>query len=184
MRRASLRATKKTCWSGALVASALSVALWASTGCDVSQTSSASSTAPDPALEDEAELSWQEATLTHFESYPDPGSSECIDFSGCDYAGYFAAFPGTQQTEAWVQSHNIAAVHSDDFAQLKGKTLRLREGGRRIDVKVYDLCADSDCDGCCTRNRAATGFLIDLEINTADRFGVYGGIVEWACLDC
>ncbi|MGE3674810.1 MAG: hypothetical protein AB7K71_34380, partial [Polyangiaceae bacterium] len=123
------------------------LALWLLAGCDVHQTSTAASQPPDPSLEGEAELRWQDATLTNFESYPDPGSSECIDFSGCDYAGYFAAFPGIQQSPEWVESHNIAAVHSDDFADLRGKTLRLREAGRRIDVTVYDLCSDSDCDG-------------------------------------
>lgn len=160
------------------------LALVALGGCDVNQTSAETALAPNPDLEGETELTWQEATLTNFESYPDPGSSECIEFSGCDYAGYFAAFPGVQQSPEWVEMHNIAAVHSDDFGSLRGKTLRVREGGRRIDVTVYDLCSDSDCDGCCSRNREETGFLIDLEINTADRFGVYGGVVQWACLDC
>jgi hypothetical protein len=26
--------------------------------------------------------------------------------------------------------------------------------------------------------------LIDLEVHTAKRFGVYDGVVEWTCLDC
>ena len=64
------------------------------------------------------------------------------------------------------------------------KTLRLRQDGNQIDVVVYDVCSDSDCDGCCTSDAAATGFLIDIESYTAERFGSGDGIVEWACLDC
>jgi hypothetical protein len=46
------------------------------------------------------------------------------------------------------------------------------------------MCSDSDCSGCCTANSRETGFLIDLESYTADRFGATGGTVDWACLDC
>ena len=133
---------------------------------------------------DESKLEWRDANMTNFESYPEEGSEECEEFSGCDYEGYFAALR-TQQTEEWVMMNNIAAVHMDDFQEYKLKTLRLRnDRGNKIDVKVYDACSDSDCDGCCTRNSEETGFLIDLEINTAERFGMHDGIVEWACLDC
>ena len=45
-------------------------------------------------------------------------------------------------------------------------------------------CSDNDCDGCCTENCKETGFLIDLETHTLEKFGVEQGIVEWACLDC
>jgi len=135
---------------------------------------------PDP---DDEELVWSEANLTNFTSYPEPGSEECKDFSGCKYAGHFAFVDG-QQSEEWVMSHNIAAVHSDHGDEYALKTLRLRGDTGRIDVTVYDVCSDSDCDGCCTRNMAETGFLIDLESYTAERFGMWDGIVEWACLDC
>ena len=53
-----------------------------------------------------------------------------------------------------------------------------------IDVKVYDECSDSDCDGCCTQNARPTGFLIDIEKYTMQRFGTGDGIVDWMCLDC
>lgn len=129
------------------------------------------------------QLEWRTANLTNFTSYPDPGSEECIEYNGCQWAGYFAALDD-QQTEAWVEAHNIAAVHSDDFDDYKLKTLRLKQGSLQIDVVVYDMCADSDCSGCCTANSSPTGFLIDLESYTADRFGSGDGIVEWACLDC
>ncbi|HVJ21691.1 MAG TPA: hypothetical protein VM686_40080 [Polyangiaceae bacterium] len=126
---------------------------------------------------------WNQANLTYFTSYPDPGSEECIAYNGCMWAGYFAALP-EQQTEQWVMEHNIAAIHSKDFEMYKLKTLRLRQGGDEIDVVVYDMCSDDDCSGCCTANSSQTGFLIDVEEYTAQRFGHRDGIVEWACLDC
>jgi hypothetical protein len=129
------------------------------------------------------QLTWRSANLTNYESYPEPGSEECIEYSGCKYAGYFAAFDD-QQSEEWVMSHNIAAVHLDDFDEYEFKTLRLRNDGQEIDVVVYDACNDADCDGCCSENASETGFLIDLEKYTAERFGTDDGIVEWACVDC
>jgi hypothetical protein len=99
------------------------------------------------------------------------------------WAGMFAALDG-KQTEEWVMEHNIIAVHQKDFETYKLKTLRLRQGEKEIDAVVYDMCADSDCDGCCTANSAETGFLIDIEKYTMQRFGVGHGIVEWTCIDC
>jgi hypothetical protein len=49
---------------------------------------------------------------------------------------------------------------------------------------VYDQCSDADCDGCCTRNKNKSGFLIDLESYTSKKFGVDADVVEWKCLDC
>jgi hypothetical protein len=128
---------------------------------------------------------WRRANLTNFTSYPEPGSDECENFNGCTWAGYFA-FVNGKQPESWVMANNIAAVHSKDANQYKLKTLRLRQGSRTIDVKVYDMCADSDCNGCCTQNANAggIGFLIDIEKYTMQRFGSGSGVVEWMCLDC
>ena len=128
-------------------------------------------------------LVWRTANRTNFTSYPDPGSEECIEFNGCTWAGQFAFVSGTQP-ESWVQSHNIIAVHSKDAGTSRLKTLRLRQGNRQIDATVYDMCSDSDCSGCCTQNARETGFLIDVEKYTMQRFGAGDGIVEWACLDC
>lgn len=128
-------------------------------------------------------LVWRQANLTNYTSYPEPGSEECIKYNGCMWAGQFAALNG-KQSEEWVRSNNIVAVHGKDFAMYKLKTLRLRQGSKQIDAKVYDMCADSDCSGCCTRNSSQTGFLIDVEKYTMERFGTGSGIVEWACLDC
>ncbi len=132
---------------------------------------------------DDSSLTWRRGNLTNFTSYPDPGSEECEDFGGCDWAGYFAFVDG-QQSEDWVRTHNIAAVHADDADTYALRTLRLRDGDKQIDVTVYDMCSDSDCDGCCTRNRAETGFLIDIEYYTAQRFGTWHGTIDWTCLDC
>ena len=126
---------------------------------------------------------WRTANLTWFTSYPDPDSEECTEYNGCMWAGYFAFVDG-KQSEAWVQQHDIAAVHSRDAAAYALKTLRVRQGSRQIDVTVYDMCSDSDCNGCCTQNASETGFLIDLESYTMQRFGASDGIVEWTCLDC
>ncbi|HYX38142.1 MAG TPA: glycosyl hydrolase family 18 protein [Oligoflexus sp.] len=126
---------------------------------------------------------WRQANLTNFTSYPDPGSEECLKYNGCAWAGMFAALPD-KQSQSWVKATNIAAVHSADFPQYKLKTLRLRHKSAQIDVKVYDMCADSDCNGCCSENRRPTGFLIDLESYTAQRFGLGDGAIEWTCLDC
>lgn len=128
-------------------------------------------------------LVWRKANLTWYTSYPDPGSAECIEYSGCEWAGQFAALPD-KMPESWVKANNIASVHGKDFATYKLKTLRLRQGTKQIDVKVYDMCADTDCSGCCTKNSSTTGFLIDIEKYTAERFGTNSGIVEWTCLDC
>jgi hypothetical protein len=139
-------------------------------------TTSTSSTPPSSGT-------WRRANLTNFTSYPDPNSDECINFNGCFWAGQFAFVSG-KQPESWVKANNIVAVHSKDADQYKLKTLRLRQGSKQIDVKVYDMCADSDCNGCCSENCRETGFLIDIEKYTMQRFGSGGGIVEWMCLDC
>jgi uncharacterized protein YkwD len=129
--------------------------------------------------------SWNSANLTWYTSWPDPNSDECVEFNGCEWAGYFYGVDG-QQTEEWVATHNIAAVHEKDWDTYGLKTLRLRSGNSEIDVVVYDVCSDSDCNGCCTQNAGMNGldFLIDIESYTKDRFGVTGGVIEWMCLDC
>jgi hypothetical protein len=153
------------------------------TGGTTSTASGGSSSAGASSGGGPAQSAFRRANLTNFESYPDPNSEECIKYNGCMWAGQFAGVDGVQP-ESWVMAHNIVAVHSKDFAKYKLKTLRLRQGTKEIDVTVYDECADSDCDGCCTANSAETGFLIDIEKYTMQRFGSGDGVVEFACLDC
>lgn len=128
---------------------------------------------------------WKTANLTNYTSYAQPGSEECRDFNGCAYPGKFS-FLEDIMPESWVKVNNIVAIHSKDAGVYKLKTLRLRQAGKEIDVKVYDQCADSDCEGCCTINANANGqsFLIDIEKYSMQRFGSGDGIVEWRCLDC
>ena len=131
-----------------------------------------------------ADTVWHQANLTWYTSWPEPGSEECIEYNGCTWAGYFAGVEG-QMTEEWVKEHNIIAVHEKDWKKYKLKTFRLRMNGSTIDAVVYDMCSDSDCDGCCTENAGEIGFLIDIEKYTRERFDGNGdGVVEWTCLDC
>jgi len=132
---------------------------------------------------DNSKLDWQKANLTYYTSYPDPGSEECLEYNGCTWAGQLAYF-STQKSEEWIENTNIIAVHSDDWDRYMGSIIRVRQGERQIDARVYDMCSDSDCNGCCTSNSSETGFLIDMEVHTLNRFGGEHGIVEWACLDC
>lgn len=121
---------------------------------------------------------WQRAALTNYESYPDPGSVECVKYNGCKWAGQFYGVRG-KKSEKWVASKNIAAVHQKDWRRFGGKHLRLRQGKREIIVEVLDLCADSDCNGCCTKNLGGDGFLIDIEKFTMGRFGSGSGTVDF-----
>ena len=136
------------------------------------------------ASETVADTVWHQANLTWYTSWPEPGSEECVEYNGCTWAGYFAGIDG-QMTEEWVKEHNIIAVHEKDWNKYKLKTFRLRMNGSTIDAVVYDMCSDSDCDGCCTENAGEIGFLIDIEKYTRERFDGNGdGVVEWTCLDC
>lgn len=143
-----------------------------------------SASAPSSSSEIIADTVWHQANLTWYTSWPEPDSEECIEYNGCTWAGYFAGVEG-QMTEEWVSQHNIIAVHEKDWKQYKLKTFRLRMNGSTIDAVVYDMCSDSDCDGCCTENAGEIGFLIDIEKYTRERFDGNGdGVVEWTCLDC
>ena len=153
-----------------------------SSECVVESSSSAST--PLSSSETVADTVWHQANLTWYTSWPEPDSEECIEYNGCTWAGYFAGVEG-QMTEEWVSQHNIIAVHEKDWKQYKLKTFRLRMNGSTIDAVVYDMCSDSDCDGCCTENAGEIGFLIDIEKYTRERFDGNGdGVVEWTCLDC
>lgn len=129
-------------------------------------------TAPD--------LVWRSANKTNYESYPDPGSEECIEFNGCEWEGQFAAC-NDKMSEAWVAEHNIVAAFPD-FDSLQLHDLCLRRGDNTIVVTVLDTCGDSDCDGCCTENKGDAEQLIDLEYYTNERWGESDGQIEWADL--
>ena len=134
-----------------------------------------------------ADTIWNKAYLTWYISWPDPGSEECVVYNGCEWAGYFAGLEN-QQTEQWVSEHNIISIHEKDWDKYKLKTFRLRQNGRTLDAVVYDMCSDSDCEGCCTQNAGDLGFLIDIESYSCERLSgkkdACDGVVEWICLDC
>lgn len=130
---------------------------------------------------------WYRANLTWYESYPDPNSEECVTYNGCTWAGQFYGLDD-KQTEEWVAAHNIAAVHQKDWDWLGLKTIKLRQGDNEITATVYDLCSDSDCDGCCTQNLGPVNsdgnrYLIDIESYTMARFGSDEGVVEFQICD-
>ena len=129
---------------------------------------------------DDTDLVWKSANKTNYTSYPDPGSEECIEFNGCEWAGQFAACD-EKKSEAWVAAHNIVAAFPD-FADLRLHDLCLRKGSKVLVVTVLDTCADSDCDGCCSENLGSSEQLIDLESATNERWGVSDGPIEWADL--
>lgn len=137
----------------------------------------------DAALNKTGSLVWKKARMTWYTSYPDPGSEECVKYNGCQWAGDFAALG--HKSEDWVAAHNLVAVHSKDYNAYKLKTLRLKNKEFMIDAQVVDMCADSDCSGCCTENaNTGGGFLIDLESYGVKRFGLDDGTIEWSCIDC
>jgi hypothetical protein len=132
-------------------------------------------------------LTWHSANKTTFDSYPDPGSPECIQYNGCAYEGGFAACNKTE-SKAWVSSHNIVSVFpnlgkaSQGIGALALHGLCLKSGSKSIVVTVLDECADSDCSGCCTQNKGSAEELIDIESFTDARWGVDDGPIQWADL--
>jgi hypothetical protein len=129
---------------------------------------------------DQPGLEWKTANKTNYTSYPDPGSVECVEYSGCQYEGLFAACDG-KKTKQWVSEHDIVAAFPD-FSTLSLHDLCLRKGSKTIVVTVLDTCGDDDCDGCCTENKGDADELIDIESFTNERWGVEDGPIEWADL--
>ena len=162
---------------------------------DTAIASSESNTSPESSVTIEsstaaaakADTVWNRAYLTWYISWPDPGSEECVKYNGCEWSGYFAGLED-QQTEQWVSEHNIISIHEKDWDKYKLKTFRLRQNGRTLDAVVYDMCSDSDCEGCCTQNAGDLGFLIDIESYSCERLSgkkdACDGVIEWICLDC
>ncbi len=129
---------------------------------------------------DQPGLVWRSANKTNYTSYPEPGSDECVKFSGCMYEGLFAACAQKRSLD-WVKSHNIVAAFPD-LKTLELHDLCLKSGNKTIVVTVYDTCGDSDCDNCCTKNKGNKDELIDIESFTDARWGVPDGAIEWADL--
>jgi len=125
-------------------------------------------------------LTWRSAAKTNYTSYPDPGSEECVKYSGCLYEGLFSACASKRPKE-WVAAHSIVAVFPD-FRTFRLHDLCLKSGDKTIVVTVLDECADADCSGCCTQNKGSAAQLIDVESFTDARWGVPDGPIQWADL--
>ena len=134
---------------------------------------------------------WKVASGTIYDSWPKPGSEECVDYSGCEYAGQFSRIDGGEQKcccingARWldggsgdfacrfpplkVKTMRVAATYDRD-SSLLGKKVRVRVAGRPtvVTANVLDVCNDADCDGCCKLNSSNKRFkLIDLEAQVA-----------------
>ena len=142
-------------------------------------------TTPDtvPALPP-ATGAWKQARNTFYNSYPAPGSNECLNYNGCTWAGQFAY--GGKKTLDWVKSNNIVSFFdksAGNAGAMKGKQIRLRKNGKEFVATVLDTCGDSDCNGCCSKNAASTGYLVDIERHTCDRelggTAACSGTIEW-----
>jgi hypothetical protein len=129
---------------------------------------------------DSPNLVWRTANKTNYTSFPEPGSEECIKYSGCKYQGMFSACGEQRKSLAWVKAHNIAALFPLEDMALHN--ICIRAGSKTMEVTVYDTCGDHDCNGCCTRNKGKADALVDLESFTNDRFGKPDGPIQWADL--
>ncbi len=102
---------------------------------------------------------WQTGTLTVY------NNSDHIDDNGQlpDYR---------QVTPKFRKNVPIAAVHEKFWQSYQYHYLQIQWKGKIINMQIWDLCSDKDCNNCCTRNAShfsQPGFLIDVELLTAKR---------------
>ena len=135
---------------------------------------------------------WKKASGTIFDSWPKPGSTECIKYSGCKWAGEFANIDsGNKQccclhgaqwldggtgkfacrfNQTMVKEMRVAATW-DQQDKLLGKQVEIMiadQTATTVLANVLDLCKDSDCGGCCKKNTANGKYkLLDLEAQVA-----------------
>lgn len=123
------------------------------------------------------------ASLTYYNSYaaccknnpnydPNADKTECEDDDACRWSGDFAAIG--HKSYDWVKTHNIVAFYDDSDRQGRqfmkkygGKYIQLTKNGKTFTAIIADTCANSDCNNCCHNNSRPTGYLVDLEYNTA-----------------
>lgn len=102
---------------------------------------------------------------------PSASKGECEDYSACKYSGMFA-FGGGKKSYDWVKSNNIVAFFDKSAkgaGSMAGKQIELRKNGKVFRATVLDTCGDADCNSCCSKNAAETGYLVDIEKNTCIR---------------
>ncbi|GFR40018.1 hypothetical protein Agub_g553 [Astrephomene gubernaculifera] len=142
---------------------------------------------PSPAPTSGCPSGWLPAVGTVYDSWPKPGTKECVQYSGCTWAGQFNSIDGGSAKpckngaqwlnggsgvmdcrfpEATVKGWNIASTYDKDSA-LVGRKLQIMVQGapqRTATVNVKDVCSDADCGGCCSANTGnAKWKLIDIE---------------------
>ncbi|GLC60582.1 hypothetical protein PLESTB_001630300 [Pleodorina starrii] len=142
---------------------------------------------PPPTAVSGCPSGWSAAVGTIFDSWPKPGTVECVDYSGCTWAGMFSTLDGGSAApcrngaqwlnggngnfgcrfpESTVRNWNMAATYQLD-SSLLGKKLQVMVEGKptvTVTVNVKDVCSNSDCNGCCNRNTGNKKWkLIDIE---------------------
>jgi hypothetical protein len=78
-------------------------------------------------------------------------------------------------SQNFVNNVNIVAVHSKFWSTYGYTQVDITFNGKTGRFVVLDLCADTDCGGCCTANMNwnNNGFLLDIDSAAARRvFGI------------
>lgn len=137
---------------------------------------------------------WSKAVGTLYDLWPKPKTKECVAYSGCRWAGLTKALsagpldakgpckPGAKVMDGgagvkycrWpdekIKQWSLASTW-DKHPELSGKVLEVAmEGGsgKTVRVNMKDVCADSDCTGCCSQNTGNGKYkLIDIEKHPA-----------------
>lgn len=147
----------------------------------------------------QSDSSSTESSFYYFfvENYPSfcPGSpnynpavpvEDCEGFSCCDYSGDLAAI-GHQSLE-FIQTHDIVAFYDSSDPQglywpevYANKTIELSKtyNGRKVvfNATILDHCVNADCEDCCIKDSASTGYLLVMEHYTVLRhFGSVGAV--------
>jgi hypothetical protein len=91
--------------------------------------------------------------------------------------GCFFDYCGT--TSAFLGAVPVVAIHQNNWSVDKYHYIQVQQSnGIVVTVQSWDLCADTDCGGCCTTNAKAFGgnYLVDVERRTLERLF---GITAW-----
>lgn len=141
---------------------------------------------------------WEPASFTTYTSYapccwdspnydPNADTTECVYYNACSYTGDFAYIG--HKSYNYVRTTNLIAFFSayGDNSFYGNKKMRVKAGGKTMEVLVADTCGDHDCSGCCTRNANPSGYLVDMEYHTViNNFGYIGaatGQICWQLVD-
>lgn len=128
--------------------------------------------------------SYLPAVGTLYDSWPKPGSHECVADSGCKYAGQFASksldtgskghcIHGAQELDGGCQPPCVDCRFPQSLVakwsiastvpnlpkgnNVFGNKIEILAAGfahRTVQVNMKDTCHDADCDGCCSHNSA------------------------------